>query len=327
MKRAAASLLVLVIWFAAAVAAESQQTAKIARIGFITGASREASYFDTFRGTLEKLGHVEGKNISFEYRSAQGRGPEHTAELARELVRQNVDVLVATPLPAIRAAKEATQTMPIVMITSADPVASGLIESLARPGANITGTTRLVRELSSKRLELLKEVVPSISRIGILQAEEAITVEADFKRYEAAARALSLQLQSVRLPTANPDISGMFGAAAKNRIDAIIAVSYGVLNRHAKRIADLAIQSRMPVMFERSVFTEWGGLVSYSANESESYRRAAVHVDKILKGTKPADIPVERPTEFEFVINLKTAKRLGLTIPQSVLYRADKVIQ
>ena len=236
-------------------------------------------------------------------------------------------MIVATALPAIRAAKQAIKTIPIVMITSVDPVATGLIDSLARPGGNVTGVNRLTRELSGKRLELLKEVVPTLSRVGILMAADATTAASDYKRYEAEARGLKLQLQSVAARAPNPDFPSAFNAAAKARLGAMIAMSYGLLNRHSKRIADLAIKNRLPLMFERSEYVEAGGLVSYTADEAESFGRAAMLVDKILKGTKPADIPVEQPMKFEFVINLKTAKQIGLTIPPNVLVRAQRVIR
>ena len=212
------------------------------------------------------------------------------------------------------------------MVTTADPVATGLIDSLARPGGNITGLTRLTRDLSGKRLEVLKETVPGISRVGVLGMR---TYRADiaFKDYEAAARALKIQLQSLEVRGPNPDFEGAFQAAVKGRVSALIAITTTVLIRYRKQIADLAIKNRLPSMFERSDFVEAGGLISYSANEAENYRRAAVYVDKILKGAKPADLPVEQPTKFELVINLKTAKQIGLTIPPNVLARADKVIK
>ena len=235
--------------------------------------------------------------------------------------------LSLTALPAIRAAKQATKTIPIVMVTTQDPVATGLVDSLARPGGNITGLTRLTRELSGKRLELLKEVVPRISRVGVLWDADVTAPGIAFKEYEAAARALKIQLQSLEVRGPNPDLEGAFQAAAKGRASALITIRNPLLNRYRKQIADLAIKNRLPSMYEGSDYVEAGGLMSYSANDAESFRRAAYYVDKILKGAKPADLPVEQPTKFEFVINLKTAKQIGLTIPQSVLFRADKVIK
>jgi len=242
-------------------------------------------------------------------------------------VQLKVDVVVAAALPAIRAAKQATKTIPIVMVTTQDPVATGLVDSLARPGGNITGLTRLTRDLNGKRLELLKEVVPEISRVGVLVDASMIDRAPAFKDYETAARVLRIQLQSLEVRGPDPDFGAAFQAAAKGRVSAIITITDALLNRYPKRIADLAIKNQLPSMYERSEYVEVGGLVSYAASDAESFRRAARYVDKILKGAKSADLPVEQPTKFEFVINLKTAKQIGLTIPQSVLYRADKVIR
>ena len=236
-------------------------------------------------------------------------------------------MLVLIPSPAIRAAKKATKTIPIVMVTTADPVATGLIDSLARPGGNVTGITRITRDLNGKRLELLKDVVPTTSRVGVLFQAGSTSGDIHFKEYETAARALKLELQSLGVSGRNPDFEAAFRAASKGRVEGIghdYERSHHLL---PKRIAALAIKHRLPSMYERTANVEAGGLLSYSANEAESFRRAAVYVDKILKGTKPADLPVEQPTKFEFVINLKTAKTLNLTIPQSVLFRADRVIR
>ena len=214
------------------------------------------------------------------------------------------------------------------MVTNEDPVAAGFIDSLARPGGNVTGLTRLTRELSGKRLELLKEVVPRITRVGVLwNAANAPGLGTAFKDHEAAARALKIQLQSLEVRGSNPDLEGAFRDAAKGRVSALIVARTTVLVRYQKKIADLAIKNRMPSMSEGRDFVEAGGLMSYSANDAESFRRAAYYVDKILKGAKPADLPVEQPTKFELVINLKTAKQIGLTIPPLVLARADKVIK
>jgi putative ABC transport system substrate-binding protein len=213
------------------------------------------------------------------------------------------------------------------MVTQVDPVAAGLVDSLAHPGGNITGLATLQRDLSGKRLELLTEVVPGLSRIGILRDADSQTVAIGFNEYEVAAHALKIQLQSLEVRGSNPDVEGAFRAAAKGRVNAVITITNNPLFRNSKRIADVAIKNRLPSMYEGSSWVEVGGLMSYSANDLEVFRRAATYVDKILKGTKPADLPGEQPTKFEFVINLKTAKQIGLTIPQSVLYRADKVIK
>ena len=208
-----------------------------------------------------------------------------------------------------------------------NPVVIGLVDSLARPGGNITGLTRLNRELSGKRLELLKEVLPPISRLGVLGDADGSSAAIAFKEYEAVARALKIQLQSLEVRYPNPDFEGAFQAAIKGRASALVTVRSPLLNRYPKQIADLAIKNRLPSMSEGSYYVEAGGLVSYATNDAENFRRAAVYVDKILKGAKPADLPVEQPMKFELVINLKTAKQIGLTIPQSVLYRTDKVIR
>ncbi len=259
-----------------------------------------------------------------EFRSAQGK-PDRIPSLVAELVQLKVDVLVSQSTGGILAAKQATKTIPIIMVTVQDPVARGLIDSLARPGGNITGLIRLTVELSGQRLELLREVVPGISRVGMLWDAEGPNI--GVKGYEAQAPALKIQLQSLGVRGPNPDFEGAFQAAATGGASALITVTGGLLNRYPKAIADLAIKNRMPSMYERSPYVEAGGLVSYAPNDADSYRRAATYVDKILKGAKPADLPVEQPMKFELIINLKTAKEIGLTIPQSVLMRADKVIK
>jgi ABC-type uncharacterized transport system substrate-binding protein len=242
-------------------------------------------------------------------------------------VQLKVDVLVAGSLTVIDTAKQATKTIPIVIVTIDDPVETGMVDSLARPGGNVTGVTRLSKELSGKRLELLKEAVLGMSRVGLLWDADNRGAAISFKAYEDAAAALKIQLQSLEVRRANSDLAGAFQLAGKERLNAIIVVRNALLRGYRKRIADLAIKDRLPSMCEGSDFVEAGGFISYSANDAESFRRAAVYVDKILKGAKPADLPVEQPTKFELVINLKTAKQIGLTIPQSVLYRADKVIR
>jgi putative ABC transport system substrate-binding protein len=241
-----------------------------------------------------------------------------------------VDVLVATSPTAIRAAKQTTTTIPIVMVTTQDPVAAGMVDSLARPGGNVTGLTQLARDLSGKRLELLKEAIPTLSRVGVLTVAgpPPTGVSTALKEYEAAARALKIPIQSLQVVRGpNPDLEGVFREAVKGRVNALITARNQVLTPHTKKIGELALKNRLPSMHEVKHYAEVGGLMSYGANDSELFRRAATYVDKILKGTKPADLPVEQPTKFEFVINLKTAKALNLTIPQSVLFRADKVIK
>jgi len=235
--------------------------------------------------------------------------------------------LVIPHTGAIFEAKRVTKTIPIVIVANVDPVANGIVDSLAHPGGNITGLARLTRELGGKRLELLKEAVPKISRLGVLWDPDDEGSANGFKEYQAAAGAMKIRLQSLEVRGPNHDLDGAFQAATKGRDNALIVVRGPSLRRHAKRIADLAIKNRLPCMCEGSDSVEAGGLMSYSTSDTESFRRAATYVDKILKGAKPADLPVEQPTKFEFVINLKTAKALNLTIPQSLLYRADKVIK
>ena len=281
---------------------------------------------EAFRQGLRDLGYLEGKNILIEFRYVEGK-LDRIPSLVAELVQLKVDVLVCTSSSLIRAAKQATKTIPIVMVTGQDPVATGIVDGLARPGGNITGFTRLSRELSGKRLELLKEVIPRISRVAVLWDANAPGTAIGFKEYEAAARALKIQLQSLGVRDPNPDFEGAFQTATKGRTSALITISNTLLLRYPKRIADLAIKNRLPSMYEDSRWVEAGGLVSYSGNDAEQYKRAAVYVDKILKGAKPADLPVEQPTKFELVINLKTAKQIGLTIPPNVLARANRVIR
>jgi putative ABC transport system substrate-binding protein len=243
-------------------------------------------------------------------------------------VQLKVDVLIITSSPGVRAAKQATKTIPVVILTQADPVAAGLIDSLARPGGNLTGVSSLSRDLSGKRLELLKEVVPKLSRVGVLwDTADPTSASIGFKEYEAAALALKIQLQSVEIRGPNPNLDGAFQAAVKGRASALITIRNPLTNRYQKQIVDLAIKNRLPSMYERSDYVEAGGLLSYSSNDADSYQRLAYYVDRILKGAKPADLPVEQPTDFDLVINLKTAKQIGLTIPPNVLARADKVIR
>ncbi len=282
---------------------------------------------EAFRQGLRDLGYIEGKNILVEYRYIEGK-LDRSPSLVAELVQLKVEVLVVPlVLLGIRAAKEATKAIPIVMVSSVDPVATGIVDSLARPGGNITGLATLGRDLSGKRLELLKEVVAGISRVGVLWDADAPGPVIAFKEYEAAARDLKIQLQSLEVRGPNPDLEGAFQAAAKGRASALVTVRNPVLNRYRERIVNLAIKNRLPSMCEGSQDVEAGCLMSYATNDIDVFRRVATYVDKILKGTKPANLPVEQPTKFELVINLKTAKQIGLTIPPNVLVRADKVIK
>jgi putative ABC transport system substrate-binding protein len=309
--------------------ADAQQPAKIPRIGYVSGtgsASNPGPYVDALRQGLRDLGHIDGKNVVIEYRGAEGK-PDRYSSLVNELVQLKVDVLVVPTLPAILAARQATKTIPIVMVTNTDPGTGKLVDSLARPGGNITGLSTLAQDLSGKRLELLTEVVPRLSRVAVLRDVDSQNSSIAFKEYEATACALKVKLQSLDVRGPNPDLEGAFQAAAKGRTNAIIAITNSNLLIQQKRIVDLAITNRLPSMYQGSTWVESGGLMSYSTDDLAIYRRAATYVDKILKGTKPADLPIEQPTKFEFAINLKTAKQIGLTIPQSVLYRADRVIK
>jgi putative tryptophan/tyrosine transport system substrate-binding protein len=320
--------LVSAMLLALCVPADAQQPAKVPRIGFLANTKLENSSIESFRRGLQALGYTEGKDIHVEYRYYETKR-ELIPPLTAELVHMNVDVLIVGAPPAIRAARQATKTIPIVMVTNQDPVAAGYVNSLAHPGANTTGVTNLTRELSGKRLELLKEIVPRLSRVGILWNVDAqdIGFGRGFKEYEAAARSLKIPLQSMPIRASNLDFDGAFRVAAKARVNGVITLSHIVLNPYRKEIAGLAIKYRLPSMGEIVEYAEAGGLVTYSADEDERYRRAAWYVDKILKGAKPAELPVEQPTKFELIINLKTAKQIGLTVPQSVLFRADRVIK
>ena len=318
--------------FALCLSAHAQQPTKVPRVGYVASSGNSndpGPSGQAFRQGLRDLGYVEGKNILVEYRYIEGN-PELIPAFIAELLALKVDVLVATSPTAIRAAKQATKTIPIVMVTTQDPVAAGIVDSLARPGGNVTGLTQLARDLSGKRLELLKEVIPTISRVGVLTVAgpPPTGVSTALVEYEAAARALKIPIQSLQVVRGpNPDLERAFREAVKGRVNALITARNQVLTPHTKKIADLALKNRLPSMHEVKHYVEVGGLMSYGASDIDLFRRAATYVDKILKGTKPADLPVEQPTKFEFVINLKTAKALNLTIPQSVLFRADKVIR
>jgi putative tryptophan/tyrosine transport system substrate-binding protein len=334
MKNKIITLALSALLFPVSFPVQAQQPVKVFRIGIATGrmdANNPGPQVEAFGQGLRALGYIEGKNILMEYRFLEGN-PDVYSKLVVELVSLKVDVLVLFgALPAIRAAKQATKTIPIVIVTTQDPVATGIIDSLARPGGNITGVTTLQRELSGKRLELLKDAVPGILRVAALVNETQLgkgpDTANDFQWYEAPARALKISLQPLALRGPNPDFEGAFQAAAKGRTSALITVAGSLLNPYQKQIADLAIKNRLPSMHERSDYVEAGGLMSYSANDAESSRRAAVYVDRILKGAKPADLPVEQPMKFDFVINQKTAKQIGLTIPPDLLARATKIIR
>jgi putative tryptophan/tyrosine transport system substrate-binding protein len=314
--------------FALSVAAEAQQPTKVHRIGWLTGAplSGNPERREAFRQGLRELGYVEGKNIIIEWRTADGKRDRYPAVLA-ELLRLNVEVIVCDSAGSTRHAKEATSTIPIVMTNDGDPVANGFVASLARPGGNITGLSTLSPEISGKRLELLKETVPKLSRVALFGTSTSAINAQELREVELAAGALGVKLQYLDV-LAPKDIEGAFRAAVKERSDAVLMnVSGALMSFQRIQIAELAVKSRLPVTYHRRDYVEAGGLMSYGVNQDDLDRRAATYVDKILKGTKPADLPVEQPTKFEFIINLKAAKQIGLTIPPNVLARADKVIR
>jgi putative ABC transport system substrate-binding protein len=309
--------------------AEAQQPKKIPRIGYVSAtgsSSNPGPYVEALRQGLRDLGHIDGKNIVIEFRGAEGKRTR-IPSLVSELVQLKVDVLVSGNFPAASAAKQTTKTIPIIMVTNEDPVATKLIDNLARPGGNITGIATLQREIGGKRLELLTETVPRILRIGVLQEAGSQTSAIGFKEYETAARALKIQLQSVEVREPNLDFEGAFQTLSKGRVSGLITITNPLVLRYTKRIAALAIKNQLPSMYEGSAWVEDGGLMSFSTDDLDVFRRVATYVDKILKGVKPADLPVEQPTKFEMVVNLKTAKQIGLTIPQKVLARADRVIK
>jgi len=328
-----ATVLSLAVWamlFAFYTSAEAQRVVKVPRIGFLSNRVKPSVITpdlleDAFRDGLRRLGYTEGKDILIEYRYAEG-AEERLPSLVAELLKLKVDLIFSATLRGLRAAKQATKSIPIVMVTTADPIAAGLVSNLAHPDGNITGVTRYTRDLSGKRLELLREVIPDMSRIGVLGAS-GLATDSGIKYYEATAQRQKIQFLPLEVWGPKPDLEKAFEAAIKGNVNGVVITSGAVTINYRKSIAELAIKNRIPSMCERSDYVESGCLISYSADEAESYRRAAVYIDKILKGAKPADLPVEQPTKFELVINLKTAKQIGLTIPPNVLARADRVIR
>jgi putative ABC transport system substrate-binding protein len=305
----------------------AQQPTKVPRIGFLATVSPStiSDRVEAFRQGLRELGYVEGKNIVIEWRYAEGKA-DRLPGLAAELVRLKVDLIVSVaPLPT-RVAKEATKTIPIVMGQDTDPVGNGFVASLARPGGNITGLSTLAPEISGKQLELLKEIIPKLSRVAVLGTSTRPGNEQMVKETELAAGTFGVRLQYLDV-LSSKDIETAFRAASKGRAEAVLVLAGPVLNSHRTQIVDLAAKNRLPAIYERAEFMDAGGLMFYGASITEMFRRAATYVDKILKGAKPADLPVEQPTKFEFIINLKAANQIGLTIPPNVLVRADKVIK
>jgi putative ABC transport system substrate-binding protein len=310
--------------------AEAQHPAKpLPRIGFIvsTGAPGTPSlWFDAFQRALADFGYVEGKTVLIERRYADGRLDRMPA-LVNELVQERVDIIVAVNNVIIRAAKQATKTIPIVMISSVDPVEAGYVESFAHPGGNITGLAWLNRDINAKRIEVLKELLPNMSRVGILWDTDGPGPAIAIKEYEAAARAFKLEFRSVGVRGPNPDFVAAFQAAKTARVEALIVVGNALMYTHAKEVFELATKHRLPSMTEEGRYANAGGLISYGPNLVDLYRRAADYAAEILKGAKPGDLPVKLPAKFEIFVNLKTAEQVGVAIPQRVLVQADKVIK
>jgi putative tryptophan/tyrosine transport system substrate-binding protein len=315
------------VLFALSLPAEAQQPTKVPRIGYLAAnfPSTNPARIEAFRQGLRDLGYVEGKSIVIEWRYAEGK-PDRLPALAAELVRIKVDIIVTGGGATTRSAKQATVTIPIVMANDDDPIGSGFVASLARPGGNITGLSTLSPEISGKQLELLREIVPKLSRVAVLGDVTRPGIPQALREINVAADGFGVQLQylEVRGPK---DIETAFRAASKERANAVLVLGSAVLNSQRKQIADLAVKSQLPAIYRNLDFVDDGGLMAYGVSIADLFRRAATYVDKILKGAKPADLPVEQPKKFELIINLKAAKQIGLTIPPNVLVRADKVIK
>ena len=311
-------------------AADAQQTGKIPRIGFLDSstASGMVGLLEAFRQELSKLGWIEGKNFTIEYRFAENKGSERVSELAAELVRLKVDLIVVAATPPALAAKKATTTIPIVMANSGDPVSAGLIASLARPGGNVTGLSGLSPELITKRLEILKDAVPKLTRVGLLRLPgDSIASDLQLNELRPAALALKVKLEEIKTQPDPKGLESAFKTAKQKQVGAIITTTSRPFFAERKRIVELAVKYRLPAIYFQKEFVDEGGLMSYGTDFSDLFRRAAVYVDKILKGAKPADLPVQQATKFEFVINLKAAKQIGLTLSPDLLARANQVIK
>lgn len=307
--------------------AHAQKPAKVPRIGMLfTGtASPPSARIEAFRKGLRDLGYIEGQNIILEWRFAEGK-LDRLPDLATNLVRLPVDIIVTATNPAITAAKNATKTIPIIMALSGDPVAAGHVASLARPGGNITGFSTLAPEISGKRLELLKEILRKVPRVGVLWNPRNSGMVLRMEEAKVAAKALNVKLLSVEV-NATTDFDGAFSTLTSERPEALLTFADPLTRRHQQRIVDFTLNSRLPAIYEFKEWVDVGGLVSYGPDDQDNFRRAAIYVDKILKGTKPGDLPVQQPMRFELVINLQTAKQIGVTIPPEVLMRADRVIK
>jgi putative ABC transport system substrate-binding protein len=319
------ALIISLALLAATLAAEAQPAGKTYRIGYLSIASGPSSRTEALRQGLRELGYIEGKNITIEYRFAHEKA-DRLRDLATELVNLKVDLIVTGGPTATRAAQQATRTFPVVMAWGGDPIAAKFVASLARPGGNITGLTSMATELGSKRLGLLKEAVPHMSRVAVLWNPNHSEASASFRETEVATRALGLSLESIEVRRA-ADLEGAFRRAVTRHADALTVLLDPVTLLHETQVVELAARNRIPAIFYERRFATAGGLMVYGPQDDDLHRRAATYVDKILKGAKPADLPVEQPTKFELVINLKAAKALGLTIPPSLLARADQVIE
>jgi putative ABC transport system substrate-binding protein len=323
MKKKITVLTLCALLYAPCFSASAQQPKKVPRIGYLAYPSAPPD--NAFLQGLRDLGYIEGKNIAIEYRFADGK-PERLPGLAAELIGLKVDVIVTLGTPAAVAAKQATLMIPIVMALISDPVGAGLVASLARPGGNVTGLSTVSLDLSGKRLELLKETMPKVSRIAVLYDPNDPAKIAEFKETEVAARPLGVQLQSLEVRSLD-EFEAAFKGATRANVGCVLVLPTALSTTHRKRIGELAAKNRLPTIWATSQHMDGGGLMSYGPDYGDLYRRAATYVDKILKGAKPADLPVEQPMKFEFVVNLKTAKQIGLTIPPDVLARATKIIR
>ena len=321
------TLIVSTVLLALCLSADAQQAEKIPRLGYLSAnpASADSARVEAFRQGLHELRYMEGRNIAILYRYAEGK-PERLSTLAAELVRLPVDIIVSAGTSPTRSAKEATSTIPIVMTNDGDPVPSGFIASLARPGGNITGLANFNSELSGKRLELLKEIMPKLTRVAAFGTSSNPGNAEALRETETAAASLNVRIQYLDILTSK-GIETAFRAAIEGRVDALLVLPGAVVNSFRPQIIDLSIKSRLPAIYPNSQWMEHNGLMAYGVNRNDLTERAAFYVDKIIKGAKPADLPVEQATKFEFVINLKTAKQIGLTIPPNVLARADRVIR
>ena len=320
-------LLTILFVLALSIPVEAQQPKKVPRIGYITNASLQsvAVRYEAFRQGLHELGYSDGKSIIIEYRSAEGK-PDRLPMILEELARLKVEVIVSGGGTVTRAAKESGVTMPIVMANDSDPVGNGFVASLARPSGNITGLANFRPEISGKQMELLKEIIPRLSRVAVLGASTQPGNEQSLKETEIAAGTLGVKIQYLEVLDSK-NLVAVFQAAIKAKAEAMLLMSGAVFTSQRKQIVDLAVKNRLPTIYPQSDYMDDGGLMFYGPNITELFRRAATYVDKILKGARPADLPVEQPKKFEFIINLKAAKQIGLTIPPNVLARADRVIK